>query len=33
MHQMGIALHVDMADLHMEGRLHGVVTSVPTVLG
>jgi len=30
---MGIALPVDMADLHTEGKLHGAVTAVPTVLG
>lgn len=30
---MGTALHADMADLHMEGRLHGAVTIVPAVLG
>lgn len=33
MQGMGIALHVDMADLRVEGRLHGAVTTVPTVLG
>lgn len=30
---MSTALHAGMADLHMEGKLHGVVPIVPAVLG
>lgn len=29
---MVIALQVDMADLHLERRLHGAVATVPAVL-